>query len=112
MNIIIPDEINTTAGGVYRIVFKDGRWYVGTASNLRRRIMSHISLFRRDFAYNGVMNCMKGYTGRIKFELVCLSEDFWERIAVERKEIRRGRKRRLNMANITGRPPKKQPPSL
>lgn len=102
MKIIIPDELNTTNGGVYRIIFKDGRWYVGTSSNLRKRIMSHISLFRNDFAYKGAMSCMKGYAGRIKFELVCLSNDFTERIAIERKEMRKRSKKRLNTNQSPG----------
>ncbi len=102
MKILIPDELNTPAGGVYKIVFKDGQFYVGVSSNLRKRIMEHISVFRKDFNYNGCMKCMKGYTGTVKFVLVSLCEDVLERIAIERKIMRQRSRKRINMTSHPG----------
>jgi predicted GIY-YIG superfamily endonuclease len=96
MEIIVADELNTIYGGVYRIVFQDKRFYIGIASNLRKRIMGHISNFRTDFSSTGVLKQMKGYKGKIRFELIELCQDVEERFRIEHREICRKSKYRIN----------------
>ena len=89
--------------GVYRIIFPDGSWYVGSAKNIKGRCRVHRKLLYRGDHHNSRMQDLWNKWKSLKWERVLVTSDFQEMWDTEERLINETDVGRINVQTIVRR---------
>lgn len=89
--------------GVYKIIFPDGSWYVGSAINIGYRCKKHRQACTRGNHHNARFQELWNHFQSFEYQRVYLTDDFQEMWDVEEKFINETTEGRINVQTVAHR---------